>query len=315
MSEYKVELESPTASRCGLPATITQQLVHALYTSAKGAVRLQVEGLSVSRGTSPAWLNRVADFSVLTAEDFPGLRIFAPTLGETNPERFGQYKLDILDERPIGDETALSLLSRGLGDALEGRLDSDSFDAPLLRVFERFGPLFAAGVEAVTITNGRSDSPVVVIDPSGLHRVEKLHQRTPHPRQVRLAGVLDAIRYSDRAFTLILQDEGGTRLRGFLAEEVSSDRLPQLWGQSVVLSGPVHFRPSGAPLRVEALHLDLASTHDLAVFSKLPRPIERKLEPRELFKQQGPQSGINAVVGRWPGDESADDIIAALEQT
>jgi hypothetical protein len=316
MAEYRVELESSTARHFGLPATITQQLIHALYTSAKGAVRLQVEGLSVARGTQPAWLNQAADFSVLIAEDFPGLRIVAPTLGETSPDRFGQYGLDLTqDDRPIGDETAMSLLSRGLDDALEGRADSDAFDAPLLRVFERFAPLFTAGVESVRITNGRSDSPVVVIDPSGLHRVERLHNRTPPPRQARLAGVLDAIRYSDRAFTLILQDAGETRLRGFLADEVSATRLPELWGQSVVLTGAVHFRPSGVPLRVEAAHLDLATVNDLAIFSKIPRPMDRRLDPRDLFRFQGSHSGINAIFGQWPGEESADDLIAALEQT
>jgi hypothetical protein len=29
---------------------------------------------------------------------------------------------------------------------------------------------------------------------------------------------------------------------------------------------------------------------------------------------QGPRSGINAIFGRWPGDESDEEIMEALER-
>ena len=40
----------------------------------------------------------------------------------------------------------------------------------------------------------------------------------------------------------------------------------------------------------------------------------RKLDRRLLHQPQGPDSGINAIIGRWPGDESDEEIIALLDE-
>jgi hypothetical protein len=44
------------------------------------------------------------------------------------------------------------------------------------------------------------------------------------------------------------------------------------------------------------------------------RVLVRKLDRRALHKLQGPDSGINAIIGRWPGDESDEEIVALLEE-
>ena len=43
------------------------------------------------------------------------------------------------------------------------------------------------------------------------------------------------------------------------------------------------------------------------------RVLVRKLDRRSLYQPQGPDSGINAIIGRWPGDESEEEILALLE--
>jgi antitoxin MazE len=45
-----------------------------------------------------------------------------------------------------------------------------------------------------------------------------------------------------------------------------------------------------------------------------PPPLVRKLDHRALHKPQGPDSGINAIFGRLPGDESDEEIIALLDE-
>ena len=39
-----------------------------------------------------------------------------------------------------------------------------------------------------------------------------------------------------------------------------------------------------------------------------------KIDRRALYRPQTPSSGINAIIGRWPGDESEEEILAALEK-
>ena len=36
--------------------------------------------------------------------------------------------------------------------------------------------------------------------------------------------------------------------------------------------------------------------------------------PQDFRVPQGPQSGLNAIIGKWPGDESDDEIAKALER-
>lgn len=40
----------------------------------------------------------------------------------------------------------------------------------------------------------------------------------------------------------------------------------------------------------------------------------KKFDYAALHKPQGPNSGINAVIGKWPGDETDEEINALLEE-
>jgi hypothetical protein len=42
--------------------------------------------------------------------------------------------------------------------------------------------------------------------------------------------------------------------------------------------------------------------------------ILKKFDPSVLDRPQGPDSGLNAVMGKWPGDETDEEILALLEK-
>lgn len=44
------------------------------------------------------------------------------------------------------------------------------------------------------------------------------------------------------------------------------------------------------------------------------KTLVRKLDLEALRKPQGPDSGINAIIGKWPGDESDEEILPLLEK-
>jgi hypothetical protein len=44
------------------------------------------------------------------------------------------------------------------------------------------------------------------------------------------------------------------------------------------------------------------------------RPLVGRLDLKALHVPQGPDSGINAIIGKWPGDESEEEILALLEE-
>jgi hypothetical protein len=269
-----------------------------------------LEGRSAAKGgTLPNWLVRAAAFELVgLTQNFPGVRLQAPTLREALPDKFVQTDF-FSDVDP--DKSALSFMAEGLDDALHGRADSDAYDGPLLALFEQFGAVFGHGIQSLEIRNGRADTPVVEIDRVGLRAIHHLHETIPEPRRVRLAGRLDTIRYSDRAFTLVTAE--GKTVRGVLAEG-GPEVLKPLFGQNAVVSGMAHFLPSGRLSRVEAERIVIGTDEDVAAWSTVPPPFDLPIDSRELRKPQGPRTGLNAIIGRWPGDESDEEIARLLQE-
>jgi hypothetical protein len=121
---------------------------------------------------------------------------------------------------------------------------------------------------------------------------------------------LDEIRHSDRGFTLVLGS--GDSIRGVLVEGDPAV-LASFFGRAAVVEGLAQFRPSGAPLRIEAELIEAADDRDLDVWSQPHRPLwGAAAAVREVRPRRG--GGIAAIVGTWPGGESDDEIFAVLEE-
>lgn len=310
MLTYTIRLTGPGVTSARLPGPLVADLFEAVDRSAKGAVRLRLEGRSSAKGgTLPSWLVRASAFELVElTQEFPGVRLQALTLREALPDKFVQT--DFLSEiDPEG--TGLTFMAQGLNDALHGRTDSDTYDDSLLGTFEEFGAVLRHDVHSLEIRNGRADSPVVEVNPAGLRTIQHLHETIPEPRRVRLAGKLDTIRYSDRAFTLVTAE--GKTVRGVLAEG-GPELLKPLFGRIAVISGMAHFRPSGRLGRVDAEHITIGTEDEAALWAEVPKPLNLPLDLQGLRRPQGPRTGLNAMIGKWPGDETDEEIIAALEE-
>ena len=81
-----------------------------------------------------------------------------------------------------------------------------------------------------------------------------------------------------------------------------------------MIDGLAVFRPSGRLLRIEAEGIEPAAEADLGVWSRQPRPTFAALAEHHLFQAQGPRTGINAIIGQWPGDETEEEFLAALAE-
>lgn len=281
---------------------LLRELLDVLVDGAQQATRLHVDGRSTAPGTPPAWLEQATSFEVVRIHD-QAITLHAPRLGDAAPQRFRQ-----LDLFPGIDasRTCLDLFEDSLDDALAGREDSDRYDRALMGTLEALGRVFRHGVDGLRILNGRT----LAVDPETIESVRALRLRTPEDRRVMVAGQLDAIRYSDRAFTLVLQS--GEALRGIAVESVEPAELARLFGQPALVTGLAKFRPSGKVLRVEAERIE-AAPGDVAVWSTMPRPIGAGIEPARLRAPQAARSGVAAILGQWPGDETEEQIRAALE--
>ncbi len=71
------------------------------------------------------------------------------------------------------------------------------------------------------------------------------------------------------------------------------------------------YRPSGRLLRVDAEHVGPA-TDESGLWSQVPGVSNTATDTAGLHRAQGPKSGLAAIIGEWPGDETDAQINAEL---
>ena len=303
---YIVRLVGEQARGARIAGSVLGEITDVLVDATRGALRQRVEGRSTAPGTVPAWLEAAAEFDVIGLEaGSTVLVIEAKRLMDVAPALFSQ---EALFEPVDSSETAFDLMEQTFALAAAGRSDSDLFDQALLSIFRRFERILSSGFTSIEVTNG--DHPPVVIDSDSIAAVDRLIHSTPPPQRARVSGTLETIRHSDRMFTLLL--ESGKSVKG-IANELAAKQLAEQFGQSVVVAGTAVFRASGALLRIEADSIEPAGS-DAAVWARVPTPLFRIMDTVSLREPQGPRSGVNAVIGQWPGDESDEEIATALRE-
>lgn len=276
-------------------------------------VRMSFLRSSRTKGRPLSELRAAWDVQFLGQTGGPGdctlLQFEAPSLGTAAPRLFEQGIL--WDEGLDQGDTAFDLMGHMIADVANRRVDSDRYDTPLLNRVARFHRAFERGLEAIEVSGHRlpSEAPPI-IDHSVIESARSLAAETPAPKRVRVQGTLDMIRVSDHAFELILKDSNRVQAV-WIGNKVV--QLRELLNQPVVIEGDAVFRPSGRLLRVDTQAIDAASERD-AFFSALPEPGGRATRRSEHLQRQTRRSGFNGIFGQWPGDETQDELLAALEE-
>jgi hypothetical protein len=136
--------------------------------------------------------------------------------------------------------------------------------------------------------------------------IRTLAEGTPSARISRVRGVLDMLTVSTKTIALRLAD--GRIVRGF-AGSVDQERLKALLGMDVVLEGSINFRPSGDALRIEVESILPATPGDV-IWSQVPT-----VEPTSSrLRLPVAPVGLDAFFGKWPGDESDQQLTEALRE-
>ena len=282
-----------------------RDLLDTVISAARHAVRLRVDGHGLT-GQPPTWVERISDIELLPLEAGSTQVILeAPTLAAAAPERFSQADF-ILALNP--DATCLDVMEESLADALAADPTSDRYDAGLLKTFAGFSKMWRHGIECVELDGG---SRSVRLDSAATSKLETLQRAIPADQRVDVVGKLDQLHHSKRMFTLRTDD--GKDVRGMAGDDVRLDELGALFGQRARISGTARFRASGDTLMVEADLIE-AESGASSVFSRAPRPLLPLTDTRSLSRPQGSRSGVAAIFGRWPGDETDEEVQAMLDE-
>ncbi len=314
MNEHHIDLTGPACfGRFARPEAVGRVL-SCIAPMARESVRMSV--LHSSRIAGRPWRELTAAWDIRyggqTKSPDGGTRLVftAPSLIHAAPMLFEQHLL--FADGPSADDTAFDLMGDMLGDVGQMKRESARFDADLLSTLLRFGAAVKRGVQSILLGGHRLDHTMPPpIDRRLIAAASELVEETPKPQRVRITGRLDMVRVSDRAFELLLED--GQHVRAVWAQP-SVAHLGEYLGRPVVVEGQAVFRPSGSVLRIDAEAI--AQTQEVdAFFSRLP---EAKLSMRRAMEQStAPRKGASAfaaIYGQWPGEESEEQLVAALEE-
>lgn len=114
------------------------------------------------------------------------------------------------------------------------------------------------------------------------------------------------VRHSTRSFGLVLFD--GQEVRGVL-NDGDPELLQQYFGREITIFGKAVYRPSGSLLRIDAQEI-LDTVEGRSAFSVVPPALTHR--PRPDRKNQNSKNGVSAFFGTWPGDETDEELLAAL---
>jgi hypothetical protein len=118
------------------------------------------------------------------------------------------------------------------------------------------------------------------------------------------------LRASTQSFAVLLDD--GQEIRGVLREG-DVEQISPLLNRRVLVLGKAIYRPSGRLLRVDAEEVIEASGQE-AFFSAIPKPVRKQFDLQDNVREQPCKMGIAAVIGKWPGEESDEEIEQALKE-
>ncbi len=298
-----------------LPTHQLGLLLAEIPTAVQCSISMALRNRSTGPGKTPNWLKRAADVRFVGHDGGADsiLHFEAPTLGEAAAELYAQKsRYPELENRPSPDDTGFDLLADVLADVRARNVDSVHFDPALLDRVARFRRIFSKGQFTEIDFTGRrySVDNAVRVTPDVTESARALLGKIPAPQRVRLVGQLDALVASTQRFSLLL--DTGEKVDGIFPED-EIDAIQALWRKRVLVLGSAIYRASGRLLRIDAEAMT-SGGHEVSVFSQMPVPQNGRLDIAKLRTPQGARSGMAAIMGRWPGDESDDEIDAALER-
>jgi hypothetical protein len=278
------------------------------------SISMALQNQSRRRGRQPHWLDEAADIRFVGHEGNGDATLFfeAPTLGSAAQELYQQQALPGFSTRPSPDDTGFDLLGDVLADVQQRNADSEHFDPLLLNRLAKFHKVFHRSPfgEVQFVSRRYGVQSPAVLAPETVVSAKSLLHRTPSPQRVRIAGQLDGLEASTQRFWILL--DTGEKVVGLFADD-QMDIMQTLWRQRVLVRGVAVYRASGRLLRIDA---DTVTSGDgeAAIFSQMPAPSHAKLDVARFRKLQGSRSGMAAIMGQWPGDESDDEVEVALER-
>ena len=137
-----------------------------------------------------------------------------------------------------------------------------------------------------------------------------MEESIPEPHEIIINGVVDELKYSKLRVSIATK-EGS--INGVLNDEnFEPESISKFWGKQVTIAGRAHYHPNG---KMSFIYIEriFEPTEADTYFSKISKKETVEQQILRQQKQLKNQNNLQDIVGQWPGDESIDEILNALD--
>lgn len=308
---YQLRFHGIKESQGEIRATRLVGVLQALAATAARATQLRATGSGQTTKRTPKWIESTTDFTVTgIASGSTTIGIEAPCLRTTAYDQFSQ--LPLWGAKADLDDTALDLATEAINEAATVESAGNCFDDAVLGAILKLKKAGCNSGEKVEFSLADSKDNGFVLDNEFFKAIAAKKEKIPRPKAFIVSGYLDEIRHLNGHFRLVMKENH--QLLGRLSNPSSHlEVLRSLWGKKVTLEGIVNFKGNREARFIETRKIRKYTERD-TLFEKVPKG--DPVDPRELvidvMTQERPTK-FTDLIGLWPGDETAEELLAELK--
>lgn len=204
--------------------------------------------------------------------------------------------------------TPMSLVIQSFRSALLDEEDKENLDKPLLKTLLKFKKNFIGNNEIIYFSN-RNTVPSVEVTLDDFTKIENLEESIPEPNKVIINGKLDEMKYSKSKLVLITE-EGP--VNAFSKEQSFILGVKDFIGKDLTVTGMAHYKPGGKLSFIEIQDFAEPGKND-KLFSRIPHAMNVQQQIEYQLKSGKSRNPLATITGKWPGEESLDDILKDLD--
>ncbi|MBK9932244.1 MAG: hypothetical protein IPP04_20615 [Saprospiraceae bacterium] len=204
--------------------------------------------------------------------------------------------------------TPMALVIQSFRAALIEGEDTNNLDKPLLKTLLKFKKNFISKNEIFYFSN-RNSIPEIEVTLNDFKKIEHLEESTPEPAKVIINGKLDEMKYSKSKLVLIT-NEGS--VNAFVKDHTIIDSIVNYMGREITISGLAHYKPGGHLSYIQ-IHEYFEPGYSDNFFSKKPMAMDAQQQIAFQLKLGKSKNPLNSITGKWPGDESLNELLEMLD--
>lgn len=283
-------------------------LANSISEIAKGALQIRLIGISNERGKKTERITKALKISLSDLKKGSTiLELECESFKETLEGQQGNvFNNEVLEKLP--NQTPMSLVVESFHDALDYKEEANHLDKALLKRLKNFEKVFISSDEFVSIAN-QGSIVELTLKKDDFKKIRILEESIPEPQEIIINGIVDELKYSKSRISVATKDG---LVNGVLGDEIEPSEISKYWGKELTIAGTAHYLPGGKMsfLYIERIFEPMEGDKYFSKISKKEN-VEQQIQRQQ--KQLKYVNHLSEIVGGWPGDESIEEILNALD--